>query len=151
MNIGEILDSINEFYRGRGRMKQYEVNKYVLKISWIYLLLWVLASSAIIILLAMGSPYWFFPMPGFVFLYLWLMIVSLYPKELVIGENDIAITMMGSNKVKIITLTDLHIEEKGGYYELAVASNRTGRKYLVSTKSIPQELEQLLRRLMEQS
>ncbi len=130
-------------------MKQYEINRFVLKVSWVYLLLWILASSAFIILLAMGSPYWFFPMPGLVFLYLWLMIASLYPKELVIGENDIAITMMGSSKVKIIKFTDIHVEEKPGYYELAVVSNRTGRKYLVSTKSIPQELEQLLQRLME--
>ncbi len=130
-------------------MKQYEINRFVLKVSWVYLLLWVLASSAFIILLAMGSPFWFFPIPGLVFLYLWLMIASLYPKELVIGEKDIAITMMGSSKVKIMKFTDIHVEEKPGYYELAVASNRTGRKYLVSTKSIPQELEQLLQRLME--
>ncbi len=130
-------------------MKHYEVNRFVLKVSWVYLLLWVLASSAFILLLAMGSLYWFFPMPGVVFLYLWLMIVSLYPKELVISEKDIAVMMMGSSKVNSIKFTDLQIEEKGGYYELTSASKRTGRKYLVSTKSIPQELEQLLQRLIE--
>ncbi len=128
-------------------MKQYEVNTFVLRMSWVYLLLWILASSALIILLAMGSPYWFFPIPGFVFLYLWLMYASLYPKELVIGENDIGIMMMGSNKVKIIKFADLHVEEKNGYYELAVAGNRTARKYLVTIKSLPQELKQLLQHL----
>ena len=129
------------------RMKQYEVNRFVLKVSWVYLLLWVLASSAFIILLAMGSPYWFFPIPGLVFLYLWLMIASLYPKELVIGEKDIAITMMGTSKVNIIKFTDLQIEQKGGYYELTTASKRTGRKFLVTKKSIPLELNELLQRL----
>lgn len=132
-------------------MNQYEVNKHVLQISWVYLLLWVFAAASLIILLVMGSPYWFFPIPGFVFLYLWLMYATLYPKELVVGHTDIAIMMLGSNKVRIIKVKDLHIEEKGGYYELVAASNRAGRKYLVTKKSLPQELEQLLQRLMEQS
>ena len=128
-------------------MKQYEVNKYVLQMSWVYLLLWIFAVAAFIILLAMGSQYWFFFFFLFVFLYLWLMYASLYPKELILGEKDIAVTMMGSSKVKIIQFTDILVDEKDGYYELAVASNRTGRKYLVTKKSLPQELKQLLQHL----
>lgn len=131
-------------------MKQFPVNKHILQISWVYLLLWVLAAGAFIILLAMGSPYWLFPIPGLVFLYLWFMLATLYPKGVIISEDSIAVSMMGSDRVKLIKVTELGIEEKEGYYELAVTGKGLGRKYLISKKSIPQDLEQMLQRLMHQ-
>lgn len=130
-------------------MKQYEINRHVLGISWLYLLLWVIAISGIIILIGMGSPYWYFPMPGLVFLYLWLMLATLYPRSLVVGEDGITIGLTGSSKVDIIEYEDFQIEEKGGYYELAVTRKGSGRKYLVSRKGLPEELEQHFRQLME--
>lgn len=131
-------------------MEQYEVNKHVLRISWFYLLLWVLAAGAFIILLAMGNPYWFFPIPGLVFLYLWFMLATLYPKGIIIGEDSVAVSMMGSDKVRVIKFKELQVDEKDGYYELAVARNGLGRKYLVTKKSISPKLDQLLQRLIEQ-
>lgn len=130
-------------------MKQYEINRHVLSISWLYLLLWVIAISGIIILIGMGSPYWYFPIPGLVFLYLWLMLATLYPRSLVVGEDGITISLTGSSKVDIIDYEDFQIEEKGGYYELAVTRKGSGRKYLVSKKGLPEELEQHFQQLME--
>jgi len=82
---------------------------------------------------------------GFIFLYLWLMLVSLYPKSVVIGEDSIAINMMGSSKAKIIKFADLQVNDKNAYYELAVDRNGTRRKYLISKNSIPHELEQIFK------
>jgi len=131
-------------------MKQYSVNTHVLRASWIYLILWVMSGSAIIILLAMGSQYWFFPILGFVFFFLWLMLTTLYPKTVVISEESIAISMMGSDKVKIIRFTDLKVNDMNAYYELAVDRKGTQRKYLLTKKSLPHELERFLKCLIEQ-
>lgn len=124
-------------------MKHYTVNRHVLRISWLYLLLWVTAAAGIIILIAADSPYWFFPVPGFVFLFLWLMLAGLYPKAVVVSSEGMAVTMMGMDKINIINYADLQISDKGPYYELNNSRTLAGRKYLVTKKSIPRELEEI--------
>lgn len=128
-------------------MKQYAVNSQVLLFSWIYLFIWIIAVSSLIILLARGSTYWLFPLPGLVFLYLWIMLSSLYPKTIVIGEDRIDISLAGSSRVRVVSFADLTIEEKKDYYELTFTGKGELRKYLVSKKNLPGELEQQLQRL----
>jgi len=129
-------------------MKQFAVNRHVLRVSRLYLLLWMMAGSGLIILIAMESPYWFFPVPGFVFLFLWLMLAGLYPKTVVVGEDGMAVLLMGSEKVKIINFADLLVRDQVGYFEINNCKVSTGRKYLIAKKNLAPELEKLLQQLL---
>jgi hypothetical protein len=71
-------------------------------------------------------------------------------ETVVTSEESIAISMMGSDKVKIIRFTDLKVNDMNAYYELAVDRKGTQRKYLLTKKSLPHELERFLKRLIEQ-
>lgn len=128
-------------------MEQYAINRQVLLFSRISLLLWMMSVLLSIILLFMDNPYWFFPFPGLVFLYLWVMLASLYPGVLKIGEEGIGVSLAGSGRVRTIKFADLAVEEKKDYFELTATGRGKLRKYLVSKKALPRELEQHLRRL----
>lgn len=129
-------------------MEQYAINRQVLLFSRISLLLWMMSVFFLIILLIVGNPYWFFPFPGLVFLYLWIMLASLYPGGLEIGEEGIGVSLAaGPGRVRMVNFADLAVEEKKDYFELTATGRGKLRKYLVSKKALPRELEQHLRRL----
>ncbi len=121
-------------------MKKYAVNRPILRTSWIYLLCWLAALSALITLRAMGSPYWFYPVPGAVFLILWLMLAGLYPKVVMLNEKGVAVTMIGLHKARLITFPNLQVKDREDHFELNNAGAEIGRKYLIAKKSLPGEL-----------
>jgi len=125
-------------------MEQFAVNRYVLKFSWVFLLVWIISMGMIIIFLAMGSPLWIYMISGYVFLSFFIVIASTYPKTVLIGNDSIAFQLPGSDKVQTFKLEELEFSRKKGYYELAVSGTKRRKKFWISTKDIPTELEEYM-------
>ena len=123
-------------------MKQFAVNIYVLKFSWFFLGIWVIAAGLLIIFLAMGSPLWIHMISGLVFLFFFILIASIYPKTVLIGDDSIAFQLPGSDKIQTFKHDQLEFSSKKGYYEFAVSGTKKRKKFLISTKDIPAELEE---------
>ena len=81
-------------------MEQFTVNRYVLKFSWFFLLVWIIFMGMIIISLAMGSPLWIYMISGLVFFFFFVVIASTYPKTVLIGDDSIAFQLPGSDKIQ---------------------------------------------------
>lgn len=126
-------------------MEQYAVNRYVLKFSWLFLLLWVIAMAMIIVFLAMGSPLWIYMISGLVFFFFWIVIASTYPKTVLISKDSIAFQLPGSDKIHTFKHNELEYSAKKGYYELAVSGTNRKKKFFISSKDIPAELEAYLK------
>lgn len=122
-------------------MEQYEVNRYVLKFSWFFLLVWIISMGMIIVFLAMGSPLWFYMISGLAFFFFWLIIAFSYPKTVLTGDDSIAFQLPGSDKVQTFKHDQLEFSSKKGYYELAVSGTNRRKKFWISTKDIPSGLE----------
>lgn len=125
-------------------MEQYTVNRYVLKFSWFFLLVWLISMGMFIIFLAMGSPLWIYMISGVVFLFFFMVIAATYPKTVVTGSDSIAFQLPGSDKIQTYKLDELVLSRKTGYYELAVSGTKRRKKFWVSTKDIPTALEEYL-------
>jgi len=125
-------------------MDQFSINQHTLRVSWFYLLLWIASASVFIILLAMQSPYWLIALPGLVFLYMWFMLVTLYPRSLLLSETHMTLLMMGSGRERVIPLSDLRVEEQENQFELKSSSEGGKRRYLVSKKDLSSELANYL-------
>ncbi|MCP1714964.1 hypothetical protein J2T58_000812 [Methanocalculus alkaliphilus] len=126
-------------------MDQISVNQHTLRVSWFYLLLWIASASALTILLVMRSPYWLAPLPGLVFLYMWFMLVTLYPRSVHPGETDITLLMTGSGRERHIPLSALRVNEQEHHVEIKSASDGGKRKYLLSKKDLSPEVADYLR------
>lgn len=127
-------------------MDQYTVNRYVLKFSWFFLCVWVISMGMIIIFLAMGSPLWIYMISGLAFFFFWIVIAFTYPKTILTGDDSIAFQLPGSDKVQTFKHDQLEFSSKKGYYELAVSGTKRRKKFFISTKDIPVELEEYLQR-----
>jgi hypothetical protein len=125
-------------------MEQFAVNRYVLKFSWFFLCVWVISMSMIIVFLAMGSPLWMFMISGVVFFFFWIVIAFTYPKTILTGDDSIAFQLPGSDKIQTFKHNELEFSSKKGYYELAVSGTKRKKKFWISTKDIPAELEKYL-------
>jgi len=126
-------------------MNQVSVNQHTIRVSWFYLLLWIASASAFIILLAMRSPYWLVALPGLVFLYMWFMLVTLYPGSLLLSETHMTLLMIGSGRERVIPLSDLRVEEQEHNFELKSATIDEKRRYLLSKKDLSPEIVDYLR------
>ncbi len=125
-------------------MEQFAVNRYVLKFSWFFLCVWVISMSMIIVFLAMGSPLWMFMISGVAFFFFWIVIAFTYPKTILTGDDSIAFQLPGSDKIQTFKYNELEFSNKKGYYELAVSGTKRKKKFWISTKAIPAELEKYL-------
>jgi len=125
-------------------MEQFTVNRYVLKFSWFFLLVWIISMGMYIIFLAMGSPLWIYMISGIVFLFFFIVIASTYPKTVLIEDDSIAFQLPGSDKIQTFKHDQLEFSSKKGYYELAVSGTKRRKKFWISTKDIPAELEEYL-------
>lgn len=127
-------------------MEQFTVNRYVLKFSWLFLCIWIISMAMIIIFLAMGSPLWIYMISGLVFFFFWIVIASTYPKTVLIGDDSITFQLPGSDKIQTYKHDQLEFSSNKGYYELAVSGTKRKKKFFISTKDIPAELEELLQK-----
>ncbi len=127
-------------------MEQFAVNRYVLRFSWFFLCLWIISMSMIIIFLAMGSPLWMFMISGVVFFFFFIVIAFTYPKTVLIGDESIAFQLPGSDKIQTFKYDELDFSSKKGYYEFAVSGTKRRKKFWISKKDIPAELEQQIRK-----
>ncbi len=120
-------------------MQVYSVNQSITSLSWISLIIWVLSASAFIILLAMGSSYWFFPMLGMVFLFQWGSTVSTYPKAVITSHEAIIFMMAGGTMIKT-EYDQLKVDAKPSAYALEVKLDAVTRKLRLARKNLPDEL-----------
>ncbi len=127
-------------------MEQFAVNRYVLKFSWFFLCIWIISMSMIIIFLAMGSPLWMFMISGVVFFFFWIVIAFTYPKTVLIGDDSIAFQLPGSDKIQTFKYDELEFSSKKGYYEFAISGTKRRKKFWISTKDIPAELEEKIQK-----
>ena len=127
-------------------MEQFEVNRYVLKFSLFFLCVWIISMGMIIIFLAMGSPLWIYVISGTVFFFFWIVITFTYPKTVLIGNDSIAFQLAGSDKIQTFKHHELEFSTKKGYYELAVSGTKRRKKFWISTKDIPVELEKMIQK-----
>ncbi len=127
-------------------MEQFAVNRYVLKFSWFFLCVWIISMSMIIIFLAMGSPLWMYMISGVVFFFFWIVIAFTYPKTVLIGDDSIAFQLPGSDKIQTFKCDELELSSKKGYYEFAVSGTKRRKKFWISTKDIPAELEEKIQK-----
>ena len=125
-------------------MEQFTVNRYVLKFSWVFLLVWIISMGMIIIFLAMGSPLWIYMVSGLVFFFFFIVIASTYPKTVLIWDDSIAFQLPGSDKIQTFKLEELEFSRKKGYYEFAVSGTKKRKKFWISTKDIPAKLEKYM-------
>lgn len=128
-------------------MKQYSVNTYILKLSWLFLFLWVFAIGLLIILMAMGNPNWIMGFSFAPFLLFWTIIAGYFPQTIIVSEDNIAFQMKGSDKVQTFKYSELEFSLKKGYYEFVVAGTKKRKKFWISKKNIPTELESFLQKL----
>lgn len=122
-------------------MEQFTVNRYVLRLSWLFLFIWIIAMGMIIIFLAMGSPLWIYMFFGIIFFFFWIVIASTYPKTVLFGGDGIAFQLPGSDKIQNYRYNELDFSSNKGYYEFAVSGTKRRKKFWISTKDIPAELE----------
>jgi hypothetical protein len=127
-------------------MEQYPVNRFVLKLSWLFLCIWVISMGMIIVFLAMGSPLWIFMFSSIIFFYFWIVIAATYPKTVLMGSDSIAFQLPGSDKIQIFKHDELEFSAQKGYYELAVSGTKRRKKFWISRKDIPAALEAPLQR-----
>jgi len=123
-------------------MKQFAVNRYVLKFSWFFLCTWIVAMGMIIISLAMESPLWIYMISGVAFFFFFIVITFTYPKTVLIGDDSIAFQLPGSDKIQTFKHDELEFSTKKGYYELAVSGTKRRKKFWISTKDMPVEFEE---------
>lgn len=123
-------------------MEQFAVNRYVLKFSWFFLCSWIVTMGIIIISLAIGSTLWIYMISGVAFFFFWIVIASTYPKTLLIGDDSIAFQLPVSDKPQSFKHDQLEFSRKRGYYEFAVSGTKRTKKFFISTKDIPAELEE---------
>lgn len=123
-------------------MEQFAVNRYVLKFLWFFFCIWILSMCMVIVFLAMGSPLWIYMISGVAFFFFWIVIASTYPKTLLIGDDSIAFQLPVSDKPQSFKHDQLEFSRKRGYYELAVSGTKRTKKFFISTKDIPAELEE---------
>jgi len=117
----------------------FEVNKDIVKLNWLFLILWFLSAAGFIILLAAGSSYWVMTLPGFMFLYLWLLKVSTYPKLAIISEEEI-ILIMSSGKAYLLEKNKAEIEILDSAVALNFNDAGTIRKLRISRKQVSPEI-----------
>jgi hypothetical protein len=130
-------------------MEQFTVNRFVLKLSWLFLCIWVISMGMIIVFLAMGSPLWIYMFSSIIFFYFWIVIAATYPKTVIMGNDSIAFQLPGSDKIQTFKHDELEFSAKKGYYELAVSGTKRRKKFWISTKDIPAELEASLQKFPE--
>ena len=128
-------------------MKQYSVNTYILKMSWLFLFLWVISMGLWIVLLAMGNPNWFMVLSFGPFFLFWMIIASYYPQTVIVSEDSIAFQTKGSDRVQTFKYSELEFSNKKGYYEFVVTGTKKRKKFWISKKDIPKELETFLQDL----
>lgn len=117
-------------------MQIYSINKGVLKLSWLFLILWFISAAGFIILLAVRSDYWFVTIPGFVFLFLWTMNVSTYPKSVIVFGDDLAL-IMASGKIYNLELNQISISKLNSAIAIDFNDQGVDRKLRISQKNLP--------------
>ena len=120
-------------------MQIYSINNGIVKLSWLFLVLWFISAAGFIILLAARSDYWFMTLPGFVFLFLWTMNVSTYPKSAIVSGNYIAL-IMSSGKIYNLELNRINISRQKSAIAIDFNDEGVERKLRISHKQIPVEL-----------
>ena len=120
-------------------MQIYSINNGIVKLSWLFLVLWFISAAGFIILLAARSDYWFMILPGFVFLFLWTMNVSTYPKSAIVSGNYIAL-IMSSGKIYNLELNRINISRQKSAIAIDFNDEGVERKLRISHKQIPVEL-----------
>ena len=120
-------------------MKIYSINKNIFKLSWLFLILWFISASGFIILLAARSDYWFVTIPGFVFLFLWTMNVSTYPKSAIVSDDNIAL-VMSSGKIYNLEIGQVEINRLNSAIAIDFNDDGVDRKLRISQKNLPSEL-----------
>ena len=120
-------------------MQIYSINKGVVKLGWLFIVLWFISAAGFIILLAARSDYWFMTLPGFVFLFLWTMNVSTYPKSAIVSGNYIAL-IMSSGKIYNLELNRINISRQKSAIALDFNDEGVERKLRISQKQIPSDL-----------
>lgn len=120
-------------------MKIYAINRGVIKLSWLFLILWFISAAGFIILLAARSDYWFVAIPGFVFLFLWTMNVSTYPKSAIVSGNYIAL-IMSSGKIYNLEIAQIDINRLNSAIAIDFNDDGVDRKLRISQKNLPSEL-----------
>lgn len=117
----------------------YRVNRSMHRLSWVYLLLWVVAFSAVIVLIAAGSPHWFYPIPGAAFLFLWSAVASTYPKTVISGPGAF-VFVMGSGELIRAECERLQSDGTGSAYLLEFTRDGVTRKLRVAKRGLPEAL-----------
>lgn len=107
--------------------------------GWLYILLWFISAAGFIILLAAKSEYWFMTIPGFIFLYLWTMIVSTYPKSVIVASDNIAL-VMSSGKIYNLEIDQVEINRLNSAIAIDFNEDGVDRKLRISQKHLPIEL-----------
>ena len=120
-------------------MKIYSINKNIVKLSWLFLVLWFIFAAGFIILLATRNEYWFVAIPGFVFLFLWTMNVSTYPKSAIVSEDNIAL-VMSSGKIYDLEINQVEIKRLNSAIAIDFNDDGVDRKLRISQKHLPSEI-----------
>ena len=126
-------------------MEQFTINRNMLKFSWIFLLVWVISMGMIIVFLAMGHPLWFFMISGLFLFFFWIIIASTYPKTVLVGDDSIAFQLPGSDKIQTFKHEQLELSRNKKDYEFIVSGTKKRKKFWISRKDIPVELEAYLK------
>ncbi len=127
-------------------MNTFKVNQSIYYFSWINLILWIISGALFIILLAMRSPYWIFPLAGVIFLVQWLNTVSTYPRSVIINGDSIAFVMT-SGGILLINSNEAEIGSTPSAYTFNFKQERVTRKIRIAKKNIPDELANILESL----
>ena len=125
-------------------MEVFAVNKDVVKLNWLFLILWVLSAAGFIILLAAGSSYWVLALPGFIFLYLWQLRDITYPRKVITSDDEILLIMSSGKEYKLEE-HNVEIEIQDSAVALDFDDAGTIRKLRISRKKISPELLDILK------
>lgn len=120
-------------------MRHYQINQGLHAASWWLLAIGVLAAVAIPVLLLRGSPLWYLPLPGVVYLSIWSAYAATYPKAVVIDAGRIVFVMpagrdgtAGDDELKVRSLRSV--------YAIECTKEGVTRRLRVSKQGLPDEL-----------
>lgn len=119
----------------------YKVNHSAVTGAFISLIVWLALAAGLVFALAYRYELWYIFLSCVVFLCIWVMYGSIYPKEVVIDKGTISLVMPFGNTV-VMEYGDVNmIEDKSNYIFVVQVDNKTQRKKYIQKKTIPKELE----------
>ena len=121
-------------------MKVYRVNQNIYKVSWLFLLLWVTLSGLFIIMVANRNPNWLYTLPGVVFLLLWLMYVTTYPKIILMDDHSVAFMLGSGDRIVVVPQDSLSVSDLRSCFIVNVKTDKLTKKFIVDKRKLPPEL-----------